>query len=113
MRAGARCSSFSYPSRRLGPRTFVQGRVTGPRRTRGRKCLIGIPATGHNPERLAQVLNGLRDHYATEHGPSPSQRADRELAAQAAQVDTGRRVIVTWFVALRLRERLCARGAAL
>ena len=60
----------------------------------------GLPDTyGVDPEELADALNRLRERHATEHGPSPSQLADRQLEAEVAKIDTGP-VIVTWVLAL-------------
>lgn len=61
----------------------------------------GLPDTyGRDPDELAELLETYRDRYATVRGPSPSERADRELAAAAAAVDTSHRAVVTAVLAL-------------
>lgn len=45
----------------------------------------GLPDTyGRDPDELAELLQTYRDRYATVRGPSPSERADRELAAASS-----------------------------
>jgi membrane associated rhomboid family serine protease len=55
----------------------------------------GLPHDG-----LAELLDEARDRYATEHGVSASERADRVLAAQAAQVRRDRVPVVTGLLAI-------------
>ena len=56
----------------------------------------GLPDTyGFDHEELARLLNKARDRYATEHGLSPSARADRDLMEQAARVRQDRIPLVT------------------
>jgi len=55
-----------------------------------------LPDTyGLSHDDLAQLLDDARERYATEHGPSASERADRELEAQAALIRQDRVPIVT------------------
>jgi membrane associated rhomboid family serine protease len=54
----------------------------------------GVPHDG-----LADLLSEARDRYASEHGLSPSARADLELAAEAAQVRQDRLPVVAVLLA--------------
>ena len=49
---------------------------------------------------LADLLNAARDHYATEHGPSPSLLADIELQRRAHAVPKDRLPVVTVALAI-------------
>lgn len=61
----------------------------------------GLPDNyGRDPQELADLLADYRERYATVGGPSPSERADRELAAAAASVATSRRPVVTSILTL-------------
>ncbi|MDP8909480.1 MAG: rhomboid family intramembrane serine protease [Chloroflexota bacterium] len=61
----------------------------------------GLPDTyGRDPDELAELLQTYRDRYRTGRGPSPSERADRQLAAAAAAVDTSHPPVVTAVLAL-------------
>jgi membrane associated rhomboid family serine protease len=62
---------------------------------------VALPDTyGMDHHELAELLNEARAHYATEHGISASERADRALEAAAARVRKDRVPAVTVVLAI-------------